>query len=430
MKTLITNATIVSMTSEDQVFLGSIAVEGKTIVGLGTIPNNFQPDKTIDAAGMIALPGLVNAHTHLSMTYFRNYRDSVADLHDWLKEVWKLEDTLVEEDTYPASLLGIAEMISSGTTCFADMYFFPEGTCRAVMESKIKANIGLTLFGGIEDSRARIDRKLPILQEISRLSAGLITYDIAPHAVYTCTAETYRLAIETARTNGCRLHTHASETLKEVEDCIRDHGMPPIAYLESLGLSTVDSYLAHCVHPTEAEFNVLAGARASVVHNPSSNCKLASGIAPITTFTEHSVALALGTDGASSNNTLDLFQEIRLAAMLSSVATGNPVALSPFEILRMATYGGAKALGREKECGTLEIGKDADIILLDTKNAHMTPLNNMFSALVFSSKSSDVRTVLCAGQLLMENRMLQTIDLQKSLDLVNRAWSDIQDRAD
>ncbi len=425
MKTLITNATIVPMTSEDQVFLGSIAVDGRTIVGLGTIPNNFQPDKTIDAEGMIALPGLVNAHTHLSMTYFRNYRDSVSDLHDWLEEVWKLEDILVEEDTYPASLLGIAEMIVSGTTCFADMYFFPEGTCQAVMESKIKANIGLTLFGGIEDSRTRIEQRLPILQEISRQSTGLINYDIAPHAVYTCTAETYRLAIETAKANGCRVHTHASETLKEVQDCIRDHGMPPIAYLESLGLSTVDSYLAHCVHPT-----VLAGTRTTVVHNPSSNCKLASGIAPISTYTDHSVSLALGTDGASSNNTLDLFQEIRLAAMLSSVATGNPVAVSPFEILRMATYGGAKALGREKECGTLEIGKDADIILLDSKNAHMTPLNNMFSALVFSAKSSDVQTVLCAGQLLMENRVLQTIDLQKSLDLVNRAWSDIQDRAD
>jgi 5-methylthioadenosine/S-adenosylhomocysteine deaminase len=355
MKTLIVNATIVPMTSEDHIFLGSIAVDGRTIIGIGDIPDNFHPDRTIDAEGMIALPGLVNAHTHLSMTYFRNYRDSVADLHDWLKEVWKLEDTLVEEDTYPASLLGIAEMIFSGTTCFADMYFFPEGTCRAVVESKIKANIGLTLFGGIEDSRTRISQRLPILQEISRQSAGLINYDIAPHAVYTCTAETYRLAIETARTNGCRLHTHASETLKEVEDCIRDHGLPPIAYLETLGLSTVNSYLAHCVHPTETEYEVLADLNTSVVHNPSSNCKLASGIAPIPSFATHSIALALGTDGASSNNSLDLFQEIRLAAMLSSVDTGNPVAISPFEILRMATYGGAKALGRyystrRKEC--------------------------------------------------------------------------------
>jgi 5-methylthioadenosine/S-adenosylhomocysteine deaminase len=206
--------------------------------------------------------------------------------------------------------------------------------------------------------------------------------------------------------------------------------LPPIAYLETLGLSTVNSYLAHCVHPTETEYEVLADLNTSVVHNPSSNCKLASGIAPIPSFATHSIALALGTDGASSNNSLDLFQEIRLAAMLSSVDTGNPVAISPFEILRMATYGGAKALGREKECGTLEIGKDADIILLDAKNAHMTPLNNIFSALVYSAKSSDVQTVLCAGQLLMENRVLQTIDLQHTLDLVNGAWSEIQNRAD
>ena len=428
MRILIRNATIVPMTVENLSFLGSIAIDGRKLVAIGDEPVNFHADKIIDAQNMIALPGLVNAHTHLSMTYFRNYRDSVADLHQWLEEVWKLEDKLVAEDTYIASLLGLAEMILSGTTCFADMYFFPEGTAQAIKDAKMKANLGLTLFGDETDSKQRIAERLPFLQSLKQESDGKIDFSIAPHAVYTCSPQTFRLAADTAQREGCRVHTHASETRKEVQDCIATYHISPIEHVHTHGVLKAGCILAHGVHPSEEDIELLASGNVSVIHNPSSNCKLGSGIAPIASYKAAGVRLALGTDGASSNNNLDMFKEIRLAAMLSSAVTGNPLSLSPFDILRMATIGGAEALGREQECGTLEVGKDADLIWINTTGAHVTPLNNIFSALVYAIQSSDVDTVLCAGQILMENRVLQTIDYERTRKLFMQSWHAIQER--
>lgn len=429
MKILIMNATILPMTAEDLVLHGAIAIEGRNIVAVGSIPAGFVADKVIDAQGLLALPGFVNAHTHVSMTFFRNYKDSVQDLHDWLEEIWRLERLLVPEDTYPASLLGIAEMIASGTTCFADMYFFPEGTVDAAIEAGIKANIGLTLFGDEADSRSRIDERLPYLRTLRERTGGSIRFDIAPHAVYTCTPGTYRLAAQTAKTEGCKVHSHASETAKEVSDCMASYGKTPIAHMHDSGVLAAGTYLAHAVHPQPSDVRLLAKHQAVIVHNPSSNCKLGSGIAPLSAYRDAGVRLALGTDGASSNNALDMFQELRLAAMLSAGSTGNPMAMSPFELLRMATIGGAVALGREHECGTLETGKDADIILLDAHAPHMTPLNNPYSAIIFAAKSTDVRTVLCAGKILMEDRKFTTIDIEATQRRFLETWNNIQARS-
>jgi len=414
------------MTGEEKILLGSIAITGNKITALGDIPKDFKADLVIDATGMIAMPGLVNAHTHLSMTYFRNYRDSYANLYDWLQEIWKLEAVLKPADIYPSSLLGAAEMILSGTTCFADMYFFPEGTAQAAFDAKLKANIGLTLFGEIDETKNRINKTLPVLQELSK--APTLRYDIAPHAIYTCSEETLRYAVETVRDRNCRLHIHASETQKEVTDSLVEHGKTPLAYLDSLGAFTVKNYIAHGVHPTATDYELINNQNTTVVHNPSSNCKLASGIAPIKLMADRKVQIALGTDGASSNNTLDMFQEIRLAAMLSAVSGGGSGGISPYQLLEMATIGGARALGREAECGTLEIAKDADIILLDTDKAHLTPLNNLYSALVFAATSSDVDTVFCRGQLLMQHRVLQTIDIERTIAETNSAWKHIKNR--
>lgn len=429
MKTLIENATIIPMASEQEIFQGDIAIDGRRIVALGERPLTFTPDRTIDAHNMIAMPTWVNAHTHLSMTYFRNYRDSVSNLHDWLSEIWKLEDTLIAEDTYPASLLGIAEMISSGSTCFADMYFFPKGTVEAIQKTKVKANIGITLFGDLQDSKERVAERLPFLREQVARSEGKIRYDIAPHAVYTCTEATLRYAEELARQEDCRIHIHANETLQEVDDSLDSFGKTPIAYLDSLGFSSIGCYYAHCVHPQGEDIAILKKSGTTVIHNPSSNCKLGSGIAPLATYLDEHIQVALGTDGASSNNTLDMFQEIRLAAMLAAASTGDAGKVSPFEILRMATIGGAAALGRDTECGTLEIGKDADLMLLSTDSLHMTPLNNIYSALVFSAKSSDVQTVFCSGELLMENRKILVLDEHQVIQEFNERWEQIQHRS-
>lgn len=416
------------MTGPEDIYSGSIAIEGSRITAIGHVPPSHVFDRIIEGNSMVAIPGLVNAHTHLSMTYFRNFRDSVLDLHDWLKGIWKLEERLVPEDISYASTLGIAEMIRGGTTCFADMYFFPEQTCAAALQAKIKANIGITLFGDLKDSQDRVAQHLGPVAAFSEQSHGLLCYDIAPHAIYTCSDETYHYAVALAQEHHCRLHTHASETKREVADCQKLHLMSPIAYLASLGAITSNSYLAHCVHPVEGDLAILSDAQATVVHNPSSNCKLASGIAPIFRMKELGIPLALGSDGASSNNMLDLFAEMRLAAFISSVSTEKPTALSPYDILSMATVQGARALGRESECGTLEVGKDADIVLIDLNNVRHTPLNNIWSALVYATLSSDVDTVLCQGEVLMEHGVLKTIDLKNTIEQTNTRWRDILSR--
>lgn len=425
MKTLLRDATVIPMTQHDLYFVGSVGIDGSKIAFIGEQPADFAADETIDATGMIALPGLVNAHTHLSMVYFRNYKDTVENLQDWLSEIWPLEDKLIATDTYPASQLGITEMISSGTTCFSDMYFSPEGTCRAVYESGIKANLGITLFSDLSDSKTCVADGLPIMEDYASKSGNRIRYDIAPHAVFTCTADSYRYAVDFAREHHCRLNTHLCETRKEVDDCIATHGHSPVEYLQSLGVFDVDTYLAHCVHLDSRDLDILAHTGTTVVHNPSSNCKLASGIAPVARMRQAGISLALGTDGAASNNSLDLFQEIRLAGMISAVSTGNPVALKAYDILYMATAGGAQALGRLQECGTLEVGKDADIILIDTHTPHLTPLNNPFSALVYAAKSTDVDTVFCQGRKLMDHRVLLTIDEEAVLRTADSIWRNI-----
>jgi len=428
MNTLIRDVTIIPMNIPGLFFTGDIGITSGKIAFLGDNPKNFTPDTVIEASGMIAMPGLVNTHTHLSMVYFRNYKDSVENLHDWLSEIWPLEDLLTTEDILPASRLGIAEMIRSGTTCFADMYLFPETTCQAVLESGMKANIGLTLFGGLAESRRRMHERIPLVDPFMVSSGERIHLDIAPHAIYTCPQDTLEYARDFAKERGCRIHTHISETVKEVQDCLNEHGVSPIAYLHRLGLLTPSIYLAHCVHPIEDDLQLISQNHASVVHNPSSNCKLASGIAPLARMRDAQIGIALGTDGASSNNSLDLFHDIRLASMLSAVSTGNPIAITPFEILSMATIGGASALGRQFECGTLEIGKDADIILIDTRKPHLTPCNDIFSALVYSAKSTDVDTVLCQGTVLMRHGLLTTIDTQEAIASTSRHWAGILGR--
>ncbi len=428
MRTVIKGATIIPMTTEDACFVGDVVIVDDKIASIGTSVATMDGDTVIDAREMIAMPSLVNAHTHLSMTYFRNFRDSVSDLHDWLSEIWKLEDKLVPEDMYVASMLGLVEMVASGTTCFADMYFFPEGTIQAVLDVGMKANIGLTLFGGIESSKERVAQLLPSLRTVRDESKGAVRFDIAPHAVYTCTEETLRYAVEVATKEGCGIHIHANETKREVSDSIATFGSTPIAHLDSMGCDGVKCYYAHCVHPGDGDIERLERNPVSVVHNPSSNCKLGSGIAPIASYLEHHIPVALGTDGASSNNSLDMFQEIRLAAMLASASTGDAGKVTPFDVLRMATCEGAAALGRADECGTLEVGKDADLILLNTKKPHLTPLNNIYSALVYSAKSSDVDTVFCKGRTLMEHREILFIDEDQLRFQFNESWNKIQQR--
>ncbi|HHT81159.1 MAG TPA: amidohydrolase [Spirochaetales bacterium] len=429
MKTLISNAMIIPMKQEGEVFYGDIGLEGIHISFVGEKPAGFKPDKTIDASGMIAMPALINAHTHLSMQYMRNYKDDAPNLQAWLAEIFPIEDKLTQADVLTASRLGVIESIQSGIATFNDMYFFPEATARAVNEGGIRANLGLTLFGDLESTRLRIKEREKLTSTAIAASNCRITLDIAPHAIYTCTKETYQYGHDWAKANHRNLHTHLSETKTEVDDCLKEHRMTPLHYLHSIGaLKDIRSVLAHCVHLSSSEIALMKDLNASVVHNPSSNCKLASGVAPISTFMDNNLNVAIGSDGSSSNNNQNLFEEMHIASLLSSVFSGTLGNLKPFEVLKLATINGAKALGLDARIGTLEAGKEADILLLDSNKAHLTPLNDPFSALVYGAQASDVDTLFCQGKMVMEKRKVLGFDQQEIQRDVNKSWEAIRFR--
>lgn len=429
MKTLISNALIVPMTSENVSFTGDIGIDGKKIVFVGKGPQDFVADKTIDGSSFIALPALVNAHTHLSMGLMRNYKDSAVNLQDWLGEIFPIEAKLTDADILTSSRLGVIESIQSGITTFNDMYFSQTATAKAANEGGIRACIGLTLFGNLEDSKQRMAKNpKDVRYEVER-SEGRIILSVAPHAIYTCSADTYRYGHDWARDHQLPLHTHLSETKTEFDACMSEHGKTPVQYLHDLGIfSDIKSILAHCVYLTEEDIRLLATLDTSVVHNPTSNCKLASGIAPIGNYARQGINVTLGTDGSSSNNNQNMFEEMHIASLLSTVSSGKPGNLSPYKILEMATINGAKALGLDDRIGTIEEGKEADLILIDTKKSHLTPLNDPFSSLVFSTQASDIDSVFCQGKLVMEKKKVIGLDFESTREQTNACWDAILKR--
>lgn len=417
MKQLITHGILIPMTQDAPAFLtGSIAIENGVIVGIGEIPESFIPDSTIDASGSIVLPGLINAHTHLSMGLLRNYADDL-DLHTWLTEkIWPVEAKLSEEDIYWSSLLGTAELIRFGVTSFADMYYFQEATCRAVETAGIRGNIGLTFFGDSEATTERLSAYHEMFSAWNGRCNGRIHLDAAPHAIYTCTADTLREAAAFAEEHGCRIHIHLSETRKEVEDSMREHGATPVAYVNSLGLFDIPTYAAHCVHLLEEDWSILKDNQVYPIHNPTSNLKLGSGIADVPKMLEMGLKPALGTDGSSSNNNLNLLEEMHIASILHKGFHEDPTLLTSYQVLEMATINGAKALGIDQFCGSLEIGKAADLILIDTEKPHLTPLNNPISAAVYSVQAGDIHTVMCNGEILFAQGKITAFNEREILE--------------
>ncbi len=429
MKLLITNALIIPMTKEGLSLRGDIGIDGKHIVFVGTGNPSFTADRIIDGSSFLAMPSLVNAHTHLSMGLMRNYKDSLPTLHAWLAEIFPIEEKLTAEDVLLASRLGIIELIQSGCTMFTDMYFEPQSTAQAVIEGGIRGSIGVTLFGALEENKARVEESEKTLSPYLAQAEGRLTLNVAPHAIYTCTQETYQYAADWARQHGRVFHTHLSETKKEVDDCIAETGMTPPAYLAKIGvLQEVKSMLAHCVHLTEEDIKLLKTFDTTIVHNPSSNLKLSSGIAPIASYLNAGISVALGTDGASSNNNLNMFEEMHIASLLGRVVETSGEKTTPYQVLEMATKRGAEALGIGDQIGTLETGKEADLLLIDLKKSHLTPLNDPFSALVYAAQSSDVDTVFCQGKIVMEHRKVCTFDEGQVIEDVQRSWAEVLNR--
>jgi 5-methylthioadenosine/S-adenosylhomocysteine deaminase len=416
---LLTNAQIVTMDDQFTVHArGALAVTGGEIVAVGRIAGDYSAVETIDCRERVVMPGLINAHTHAPMTLLRGLADDLR-LDVWLLGyMMPVERAFVRPDFVTlGTTLACAEMIRSGTTCFADMYYFEEAVADATAKAGLRALCGQTVLKFPAPDAASFEDSLSRAREFITAWKGhrLITPAVAPHAPYTCTEEILRLCAELAHDLDVPLHTHLAETLTEVETSRREHGMPVIPWVKKHRLFDAHVLAAHCVHIDGGEMTTLKEAHAGVAHNPTSNLKLGSGIAPVASMIEHGIAVGIGTDGPASNNDLDMFEELRLAALLAKGADNNPTALPARDALAMATRMGARAIGLGAVTGSLEAGKRADLIVVDLDQTHNAPrfdrdAGAVYSQLVYAAKANDVVDVMCDGQWLMRDRKLLTID--------------------
>ena len=416
---LLTNALVLTMDARFTTYQsGSVAVSGSAIVDVGDIAHEYAPAATMDCGGRVVMPGLVNAHTHAAMTLLRGLADDLR-LDVWLMGyMMPVERAFVSPDFVTlGTSLACAEMIRSGVTCFADMYYFEESVAKATVEAGLRALCGQTVLKFPAPDAASFEDSLALARDfITRWNGHpLIVPAPAPHAPYTCTAEILRACAELAAEFDVPVHTHLSETLLEVEHSRTDHGMPVVPWVKKQGLLDAKVLAAHCVHVDEGEMRALKHAGAGVAHNPTSNLKLGAGVAPVAKMLETGLAVGIGTDGAASNNDLDMFEETRLAALLAKGFAGDPTLLPAREALAMATRLGAHAVHLGDITGSLEAGKRADLIIVDLSQVHHVPTfsrdpNAIYSQIVYAAKSTDVRDVMCNGRWLMRDRRLTTVD--------------------
>ena len=397
-----------------------IAFVGRVVNG-NVLADHVKNIKIIDGKGKLAIPGFVNAHTHASMTLLRSFADD-KKLMDWLQEdIWPIEAKMGREDIYIGAALAAVEMIRSGTTAFADMY----GPCmdevaKVVDESGLRGVLSRGLIG-VVDGEKKLQENIELFKEFHNTSEGRVKVMFGPHAIYTCPPEYLIKVANAASELGAEIHMHMNETLDEINGCIKDYGKRPFEVVNETGLFDRGTLAAHCVHLSAEEIEIIKEKNIRVAHNPGSNMKLASGIAPIPELLKEGVVVALGTDGASSNNNLDMLEEIRLAALLHKVNTLDPLAIPAAEALKLGTENGAKALGLEK-VGRIEKDYKADIVLYDMKNAEWQPRYNPISLLVYSANSSSVDTVIVNGKVLMEHGELKTLDEEKILFNFNQCF--------
>ena len=368
----------------------------------------------IDGRGKFATPGLINAHTHASMTLLRSYSDDKA-LMDWLnKDIWPIEAKMTRHDIYWGAALAAVEMIKSGTTAFADMYGpNMEEVAKVVDESGLRGSLSRGLIS-FADGDKKLSENVELYKNWHGAANGRITVMFGPHAIYTCPPDYLRKVAAEAEKLGAEIHMHMNETQDEINDCLKNYGKRPFEVVNETGLFDTGTLAAHCVWLSDEEIDIIKAKKIRVAHNPGSNMKLASGIAPVSKLLAEGVTVALGTDGASSNNNLDMLEEVRLAALLAKVESMNPLSVPAAQALQMATEFGTKAIGLNK-VGRLEVGYKADIVLWDMSGVEWQPNYNPVSLLVYSANSASVDTVIVDGQILMQGRELKTLDEEKIL---------------
>lgn len=397
---------------------GFVGIDGDTIDYLGAARPDAFYETEKDLTGKLVMPGLINCHSHIAMTLMRGVGSGLP-LHEWLFDsIFPIEDRLTPEDVAAGSRLALLELIAGGTTSFSDMYFFPRETAKAVAEAGVRANLNRCVQCFDENQRVadnpQIPESLAFHRDWNGAENGRIRVDFSIHAEYTCKDHIARAYSALCREHGARMHIHLSETQREVDECIARHGLTPVQWFEAMGALESPVSAAHCVAVSPEDIAILRRRGVSVVHNPTSNLKLGSGFAPVRALLDAGVNVALGTDGAASNNNLNLFEEMHLAAIMHCGYHRDPTVVRADEVLDMATIGGAAAQGRDN-VGELAVGKKADLIAVDLDRPHLYPNFDAPALLVASAQASDVCLTMVDGRILYENGDFKTLDRERVL---------------
>jgi len=416
---LIDNVTLLG----NEVKKGSVLIENDKIIDISAKKSQKDAEIVINGDKKVLSPGFINTHTHLSMSLLRGLADDLP-LDTWLNDhIWPVEANLTGEYCYAGALLSCVEMIKSGTTTFNDMYFFMDDVAKAVDESGLRGMLshGMIDLGDGEKRKAEFKETARIIEKCHDTADGRIKVAFGPHAPYTCSEELLKEVRKKADKMGLKIHIHMNETEFEVQQVIETHGARPFEYLEEIEFLSSDVIAAHAVWLSDKEIEIIKERKVSLSHNPASNMKLGSGISPVSKLIHDNINVSLGTDGAASNNNLDMIEEMKIAALLQKVNKMDPTVLPAQKVFEMATINGAKALGLQDEIGTIEVGKKADLVLLDTKTAHLTPFRHPMSHLVYAANGADVDTVICNGEILMQNKELKVLDESKVIKLAEDA---------
>lgn len=413
---------------------GSIVIKGSTIEAVGELSDsvlNYPSATIIDGTGRLVMPGLINTHTHVPMTIFRGYADDLH-LHQWLYDyIFPIETEFINaENVKLGTRLAIAEMLKSGTTTFNDMYYFIDDIARETDEAGIRAVLSESVIDFAVPNSPTPEQSLRLSEELMNKwnKHPRITISISAHAPYSCSAELMQKAKALADKYKVPFNIHVAETKKEFDDSLRLTGLTPVGYLDKLGLLSNNVIMAHGVHLTDDDISILAQKEVSVAHNPECNMKLASGVARVPEMLEAGVKVGFGTDGVASNNNLDLFEEMNTAAILHKLNSNNPTVLDARTVVEMATIGGARLLGMEKQIGSLEPGKKADLIILNMMQPHAHPVYNIYSLLVYSMQGSDVETVIIDGRMVMKDRQFTFLNTEGLYDQIDRVAAQIHQK--
>jgi len=425
---LIKNITVITQNKKREIIKnGALVIENDIISAIGKsneIEKKYlkKAKKIIDGKGLVVMPGLINTHGHLAMSLLRGYADDMNLEEWWMKHVYPIESKFGRKEVYWGSLLATIEMIKSGTTCFADFYYYEDETAKAAQEIGMRGILGCaildvpTFYYKTTDSAFK---KTELLIKKFK-NNSLVQIALAPHMFQTASIETYKKSKEMANENGLLLFTHTSETKQENDFSLKKYKQRPIEVLAKNNILDEKTILAHCCWLNKKEIKTLAQTGASVAHCPVSNMKLASGIMPLQEMLESGVNISLGTDGVCSNNNLDMIEEMKITALLHKVSKLDPNIADAQTVLDMATINGAKALGLENEIGSLEKNKKADLVILNFEKSHLIPQHNLISHLVYSANGSDVDTVFINGKMIMENRKIKKIDEEKVFNKIKK----------